>query len=342
MVKKYHVAVVGATGAVGQEMLRMLFERKFPVASIRALASERSKGRTVAFGKQKVKVETLTPLSAKGIDVALFSAGATVSKEYAPIFVKAGAVVIDNSSAWRMEPDIPLVVPEVNPHVVSSQTRLIANPNCSTIQMVVALEPLHQIANLRRVIVSTYQSTSGAGALAMEELKTQTAASLAGKRLPEPKKLPATIAFNCIPQIDVFLENGYTKEEMKMTHETRKIMELPDLPVSATTVRVPVFRSHSEAVWAEFERPLSAQQARDILTKAPGVVVVDDPAKKRYPMAIDVNGHTETYVGRIRQDIAVKNGLVFWVVADNLLKGAASNAVQIAELMHEKGYLEKP
>ena len=337
--KKYRVAVVGATGAVGREMLRMLEERRFPVASVRALASERSAGQTLLFQKKKMTVEKLTPASAKEIDIALFSSGAAVSKEYAPVFVKAGAVVIDNSSAWRMDPDIPLVVPEVNPQALSKTTKLIANPNCSTIQMVVALQPLHRRAGLRRVIVSTYQSTSGAGQAAMEELRAQSSAALAGKRLPPPKKLPAAIAFNCIPQIDVFLDNGYTQEEMKMTHETRKIMSLPGLLVSATTVRVPVFRSHSEAVWAEFERDVTPEEARDLLRKAPGVVVVDDPSQQRYPMALDAEGRTETFVGRIRKDISSRNGLVFWVVADNLLKGAASNAVQIAELMIEKGYI---
>lgn len=337
--KKYCVAVVGATGAVGREMLRMLGERNFPVASLRALASERSAGTMLDFKGKKITVEKLTPEAAQSIEVALFSAGATISKEYAPIFVKAGAVVIDNSSAWRMDPEIPLVVPEVNPQAVSAKTRLIANPNCSTIQMVVVLKPLHDAAHLRRVVVSTYQSTSGAGQSAMEELRTQTHAALAGQKLADPKKLPAHIAFNCIPQIDMFLENGYTKEEMKMTQETRKIMGIPELPLSATTVRVPVFRSHSEAVWAEFDSPLSTEQAQKLLSKAPGVVLVDDPAKKKYPMALDATGSTETFVGRVRQDISTKNGLVLWIVSDNLLKGAASNAVQIAELMAEKGYI---
>jgi aspartate-semialdehyde dehydrogenase len=337
--KKYRVAVVGATGAVGREMIRMLVEREFPMASLHALASERSAGKTLSVAGRKMKVELLTPESGRGIDLALFSAGGGVSKEYAPYFVKDGAVVIDNSSAWRMEPDIPLVVPEVNAHVLSEKTRLIANPNCSTIQMVVVLKPLHDAARLRKVLVSTYQSTSGAGHAAMEELTEQTRAALAGKKLPPPRKLPAAIAFNCIPQIDVFVENGYTKEEMKMTHETRKILGLPDLPVSATTVRVPVFRAHSESVWAEFERPLDPAEARQILTEAPGVVVVDNPAEKRYPMALDATGRTETFVGRIRKDIATPNGLVFWVVADNLLKGAAFNAVQIAEVLVEKGYI---
>jgi aspartate-semialdehyde dehydrogenase len=336
---KFAVAVVGATGAVGREMLRMLVERKFPTASIRALASERSAGTRLSVAGVDFPVERLTSDSAKGVDIALFSAGAAISKEYAPTFVRAGAIVIDNSSAWRMEPGIPLVVPEVNPDSVTKETRLIANPNCSTIQMVVVLEPLHEVAGLKRVIVSTYQSTSGAGNAAMDELTEQTRAVLAGGKVPDPKKLPAPIAFNVIPQIDVFTDNGYTKEEMKMTHETRKIMGLPDLPLSATTVRVPVFRAHSEAVWAEFEKPLSADQARAILSKAPGVVVIDDPLKKEYPMATQAGGRTETFVGRIRKDISSVNGLVLWVVADNLLKGAASNAVQIAELMVERHFL---
>jgi aspartate-semialdehyde dehydrogenase len=337
--KKYRVAVVGATGAVGREMLRMLVERRFPYESIRALASAKSAGTSTTVAGQSFPIQELTTESVKDIDIAIFSAGGAISKEYAPLFVKAGAVVIDNSSAWRMEPGIPLVVPEVNPHVLSAETRLIANPNCSTIQMVVVLKPLHEAACLRRVIVSTYQSTSGAGNAAMEELKSQTAAALAGEKAPAPQKLPAHIAFNCIPQIDVFVENGYTKEEMKMTNETRKIMEIPNLPLSATTVRVPVFRAHSESVWAEFEKALPADQARRILSKAPGVVVVDDPANKRYPMPLDAGGQTDTFVGRIREDLSCSNGLVFWVVADNLLKGAASNAVQIAELMVAKGYV---
>jgi aspartate-semialdehyde dehydrogenase len=331
--------VVGATGAVGREMLRMLVERKFPASSIRALASERSEGQTLSVSGHSFKTEHLTPDVVKGIDIALFSAGAAISKEYAPLFVKAGAVVIDNSSAWRMEPGVALAVPEVNAHVLSSKTRLIANPNCSTIQMVMVLKPLHDAAGLRRVIVSTYQSTSGAGAAAMEELRSQTRALLDGQQVPAPQKLPAMIAFNCIPQIDIFLGNGYTKEEMKMTHETRKIMELADLPLSATAVRVPVFRAHSEAVWAEFDRSLSANQARTLLSQAPGIVVVDDPSQQKYPMPLEAAGRTETFVGRIREDIATKNGLTFWIVADNLLKGAASNAVQIAEWMAEKGYV---
>jgi len=339
MSQKYRVAVVGATGAVGREMLHMLDIRRFPYISVRALASERSAGQQVPFGHGSILVEKLTPESVKNIDIAIFSAGATVSKEYAPLFVKAGAVVIDNSSAWRMDPSVVLVVPEVNAHVLSKKTRLIANPNCSTIQMVVALQPLHQEARLKKVIVSTYQSTSGAGQAAMDELRSQSQAVLAGQKPPAPQKLPASIAFNCVPQIDVFLDNDFTKEEMKMTFETRKIMGIADLPLSATAVRVPVFRSHSEAIWAEFEKPLSAARAREILRKAPGIVVVDDPANKKYPLATEVEGHTETFVGRIREDIATPNGLILWVVSDNLLKGSASNAVQIAETMIANGIL---
>jgi len=339
MNKKYRVAIVGATGAVGREMLRMLQVRRFPYISIKALASERSSGKPLSADNPSIIVEKLTPESVKDVDIALFSAGATVSKEYAPLFVKAGAVVIDNSSAWRMDPDIALVVPEVNAHVLTSKTRLIANPNCSTIQMVVALQPLHAFAKLTKVIVSTYQSTSGAGQAAMDELRSQTTDVLAGKKPAPPRKMPATIAFNCVPQIDVFEENGFTKEEMKMVYETRKIMGIADLPLSATAVRVPVFRSHSESVWAQFEKPLSAVQARELLQKAPGVIVVDDPANKKYPQPIDAEGKTETFVGRIREDLATPNGLVMWVVSDNLLKGAASNAVQIAETMIEKGLI---
>jgi len=337
--KKYRIAVVGATEDVGREMLRMLVQRRFPYISIKALASERSAGQTMTVAGESFAVERLTPETAKNVDLALFSAGAAISKEYAPIFVQAGAVVIDNSSAWRMDPDIALVVPEVNADVLNSKTRLIANPNCSTIQMVVALQPLHAAAKLKKVIVSTYQSTSGGGQAAMEDLRLQTQAAIAGHAIPASKKLPATIAFNCIPQIDVFLDNGYTKEEMKMTYETRKIMRLPDLPLSATAVRVPVYRSHSEAVWAEFEQPLTPEEARRLLSQAPGVVVVDDPQKKKYPMALDAEGKTETFVGRIRADIATPNGLTLWVVSDNLLKGAASNAVQIAETMIAKNLI---
>ncbi len=336
---RYRVAVVGASGAVGREMLRMLVERRFPASSIRAFTSARSAGQTLDVAGETFQTEELVPKAIHDIDIALFSAGASVSKEYAPLFVQAGAVVIDNSSAWRMDPDVPLVVPEVNAHALSAKTKLIANPNCSTIQMVVALEPLHQAAGLKRVVVSTYQSTSGAGQAAMDELREQTQAVLTGQKPPLPKKIPAPIAFNVVPQIDVFVDNGYTKEEMKMTYETRKIMGIIDLPLSATAVRVPVFRSHSESVWAEFEKPLTPARAQQILSKAPGIILLDDPSSKKYPTPLEATGHTETYVGRIRQDISTKNGLVIWIVSDNLLKGAASNAVQIAEVLVEKGIL---
>lgn len=330
--KTYHVAVIGATGAVGQEMVKLLESRRFPVESLRLFASERSRGRRLPFKGREVVVEPLTSQEIPSVDLALFSAGAAISQEYAPRFVEAGAVVVDNSSAWRMKPDIPLVVPEVNPHTLSKKTRLIANPNCSTIQMVMVLKPLHAAAHLERVVVSTYQATSGAGGKAMAELMAQTKAQLAGQPLPPPRQLPARIAFNVIPQIDAFQENGYTKEEMKMIHETKKILGDDALRISATTVRVPVFRGHSEAVWIETRQKLTATEARQILQKALGVVVLDDPQAGQYPMPIDAEGRGETFVGRIREDLSCDRGLVLWIVSDNLLKGAALNAIQIAEL----------
>jgi len=339
MSKSYLVAVVGATGAVGQEMIKMLEKRKFPVKSLRLLASERSAGKIIKFHSQDVVVEKLEKPSIPSVDIALFSAGATISKEYGPLFAEKGAYVIDNSSAFRMEKDIPLVVPEVNPHTLSKEKRLIANPNCSTIQMVVVLKPLHDYARIKRIIVATYQSVSGAGGRAIEELESQVRAWANKSTRPEPKKFPYQIAFNLIPQIDIFLDNGYTKEEMKMVNETKKIMELPDIMVSATCVRVPVFRSHSESVWIETEKELRPEKARQILKEAPGVLVYDDIAEKKYPMPIIAEHQMITYVGRIRQDIslAAGHGLALWIVSDNLLKGAALNAVQIAEeLLHRK------
>jgi aspartate-semialdehyde dehydrogenase len=331
--KKYNVAVVGATGAVGQEMIKMLEQRNFPVNSLRLLASERSAGRKLKTAKGEIAVEVLSPETAKGHDLALFSAGGAISKEYAPIFARENCFVIDNSSAWRMEPDIPLVVPEVNAHALSASKKIIANPNCSTIQMVVALKPLHDAAKIKRVIVSTYQATSGAGGQAMEELRAQAMAWAKGEPMPAPKKFPYQILFNLIPQIDVFLENGYTKEEIKMVNETKKIMGDEAIQLSATCVRVPVFRAHSESVWIETEKKLTAKDARKLLMKAPGVEVIDDPENKKYPMPLDAAEKQVTYVGRIREDISVKNGLVLWIVSDNLLKGAALNAVQIAEAL---------
>lgn len=331
---KYNVAIVGATGAVGEQMREVLDERQFPVGELRLLASERSVGQFLPFQSRQVPVEVLKADSFKGIDIGLFSAGGSVSAEFAPLAVAAGVVVVDNTSVFRMEPDIPLVVPEVNAKEIANyQTRgIIANPNCSTIQMVVALKPIHDAARIKRVVVSTYQSVSGAGRKAMEELSQQVAALFNGKEI-EKSKFPHQIAFNCIPHIDVFMEGGYTKEEWKMIEETRKILGEPNLPVTATTVRVPVFCSHSESVNVETYVKLSANEARRILREAPGVIVADEPENDLYPMAIDAAGKDATYVGRIREDKSIANGLNLWVVSDNLRKGAALNAVQIAEIL---------
>ena len=328
----YTVAVVGATGAVGSEMIAMLEERAFPLATLIPLASSRSAGGTVTFKGEDVLIQVLTKESFAGVDIALFSAGAEISREFAPIAAKAGAVVIDNSAAWRMEPDVPLVVPEVNEHDLANHKGIIANPNCSTIQMVVALKPLHDRARIRRIVVTTFQSVSGTGKDAMDELMIETQDLLSFKEAT-PKVYPYQIAFNCLPQIDEFLPSGYTKEEMKMLHETRKIMGDRTIQVTATTVRVPVYVGHSEAVNIETEHKLSANEARAILSEAPGVLVFDDPAHKLYPMPLDVAGKDEVYVGRIREDESIANGLNLWIVADNLRKGAALNAVQIAECL---------
>jgi len=331
---RYHVAVVGATGAVGEQMREVLEEREFPVGELRLLASERSAGQLLSFRQRQIRVEVLTEDSFKDIDIGLFSAGGSVSAKFAPIAVQAGAVVIDNTSYFRMEPDVPLVVPEVNAKEIARyQSRgIIANPNCSTIQMVVALKPIHDVARIKRIVVSTYQSVSGAGRRAMEELSQQVAALFNGKEI-EKIKFPHQIAFNCIPHIDAFEPNGYTKEEMKMINETRKILGEPSLPVTATTVRVPVFCSHSESINVETEKKLTAKQARALLRESPGIIVADEPESAVYPMAIDAVGTDATYVGRIRDDESVPNGLNLWVVADNLRKGAALNAVQIAEIL---------
>ena len=333
MLKKksgYVVAVVGATGAVGTEMIQVLEERKFPVTRLVPLASARSAGGTVTFEGNEVSIEVLTKDSFAGVDIALFSAGADLSREFAPIAVKAGAVVIDNSAAWRMTPEVPLVVPEVNAHDIQRHKGIIANPNCSTIQMVVALKPLHDEARIKRIVVTTFQSVSGTGKDAMDELMTECQDLLSFKSA-SPKVYPYQIAFNCLPQIDDFLPSGYTKEEMKMVHETRKIMGDQSIHVTATTVRVPVYVGHSEAINIETERKLSANDARAILSTAPGVLLYDDPAHKIYPMPLEVAGKDEVYVGRVREDESIANGLNLWVVADNLRKGAALNAVQIAE-----------
>lgn len=330
--KLYRVAVVGATGAVGQEMLRVLSERDFPLEEIRLLASERSAGSQLTFRGRKVPVRLLGEESFEGIEIALFSAGGGVSREFVPAAVRAGAVAVDNTSAFRMDPDVPLVVPEVNPDAIGQQKGIIANPNCSTIQMVVALKPLHDRAGIRRIVVSTYQATSGAGKKAMDELFQQTR-DLLNSQEAAVKVFPHRIAFNCIPHIDAFLENGYTKEEMKMVNETRKILGDDSIAVTATTVRVPVFYGHAEAVTIETEKKLGADEAREILSAAPGVRVVDDPSRNLYPMQMDAAGRDDTLVGRIREDISHPRGLNLWIVADNIRKGAATNAVQIAEVL---------
>jgi len=334
--KEYIVAVVGATGAVGRMMIKVLEERSFPVKELRLFASPRSKGKFLEFKGEKIPVEVLEETeSFKGIDIALFSAGAQRSLDYAPRFAEDGAVVIDNSSAWRMDPEVPLVVPEVNPHAVKDYKNkgIIANPNCSTIQMVVALKPLHDYGKIKRVVVSTYQAVSGAGQKAITELENQVRAWCKGEPLPEPKYIPQQIAFNCVPHIDVFFPNGYTKEEIKMIEETKKIMEDQNIKVTATTVRVPVFFGHAEAVNVETEKKITPEKARELFQNAPGIIVVDDPEKKLYPLQIHCAGKDEVFVGRIREDFSVDCGLNFWVVADNLRKGAATNAVQIAEVL---------
>ncbi len=335
--KTYNVGVVGATGAVGLEMIRMLETRKFPIKNLRLLASARSSGKTLQFQGRPVSVETLDNQSISGLDIAIFSAGATISKEFAPLFAKNGTFVIDNSSAWRMDAAIPLVVPEVNPHALSKDKKIIANPNCSTIQMVVALKPLHDAAKIQSIRVATYQSVSGAGYKGIQDLESQTKAWAAGKEIPPPQKISHQIAFNLVPQIDVFAEDDYTKEELKMVNETRKIMEHPSVRLSATCVRVPVFRSHSEAVWIETEKHLSVEKVKALLKDAPGITLMDDPKNSSYPMPLNAEGQSTTYVGRIRKDLASENGIVLWIVSDNLLKGAALNAVQIAEVLIEKG-----
>ncbi|MEN2995090.1 MAG: aspartate-semialdehyde dehydrogenase [Thermodesulfovibrio sp.] len=328
--EKYVVAVVGATGAVGNEMISILEERDFPVESLRLFASERSEGVLLKFKGQDIPVETLKEDSFYGIDIALFSAGAERSKIWAPIAVRSGCVVIDNSSQWRMDPDVPLVVPEVNLQDLKWHKGIIANPNCSTIQMVVALKPIHDVAKIKRVVVTTFQSVSGTGKKAMDELLQQTVSLLNFKDI-EIKVYPHQIAFNVLPHIDKFLENGYTKEEMKMVWETQKIMGDPSIKVTATTVRVPVFRGHSESVNIETEKKITAEQVREILSKAPGVVVIDNPEKNEYPLPIYASGKDEVFVGRIREDESIDNGINMWIVSDNLRKGAALNAVQIAE-----------
>ena len=335
--KQYNVAVVGATGAVGNEMIKVLEERKFPVKNLTLLASSRSLGKTLSFHGEDIDVKELKEDSFKDIDIALFSPGGAISLKFAPIAAASGCVVIDNTSAFRMDPDVPLVVPEVNEHAIAQHTKkgIIANPNCSTIQMVVALKPLYDVAKIKRVVVSTYQAVSGTGQKAIKELEQQVLA-IYGMKPIDKKVYPHQIAFNVLPHIDSFLESGYTKEEMKMVNETKKIMEDDSIQVTATTVRVPVFFGHSESVNIEFASEMTPDMARKLLKKAPGVKLVDNPSKNIYPLALEAAGKDDTFVGRIRVDDTVKYGLNMWVVADNIRKGAALNAVQIAESLVKK------
>ena len=331
---KYIVAVVGATGAVGNEMIKTLTQRQFPVENLRLFASERSEGKIMEFGDNEIPVETLNEKSFEGIDIALFSAGAERSRIWAPVAARSGCVVVDNSSQWRMDPEVPLVVPEVNPHDLKWHKGIIANPNCSTIQMVVVLKPIHDAATIKRVVVTTFQSVSGTGQKAIDELLQQTTDLLSFKEV-KCNVYPYQIAFNVLPHIDKFLDNGYTKEEMKMVNETRKILGDNSIKLTATTVRVPVFRCHSESLNIETEKKLVPNEVRAILSTAPGVIVYDAPEKNIYPIPIDVVGSDDTYVGRIREDESTENCVNMWIVADNLRKGAALNAVQIAEKLIE-------
>lgn len=332
--RTFNVAVVGATGAVGNEMIRILEERNFSVGQLKLLASERSLGKSLEYKGKSIPVDVLNENSFGGMQIGLFSAGGSISEKFAPIAAKAGCIVVDNTSAFRMVPDIPLVVPEVNPETIGQYKNkgIIANPNCSTIQMVVALKPIHDAVRIKRIVVSTYQAVSGTGKKAIEELSLQTQAILNGQD-PAVKVYPHQIAFNCLPQIDVFLDNGYTKEEMKMVNETKKIMNEPSMAVTATTVRVPVFYCHSESVNIETERKITPAEVKQLLAKSPGIKVLDDPSQRLYPLAIHAAGKDDTYVGRIREDESITNGINLWIVSDNLRKGAALNAVQIAEIL---------
>jgi aspartate-semialdehyde dehydrogenase len=330
-----HVAVVGASGAVGERMIRLLEERRFPLASIKFLASARSAGKTIDFRDEKHRIQELTTGAFDGVEIVLSSTPASISRQWSPIAASSSAVVVDNSSAFRMDPQVPLVVPEVNAHDIAKHRGIIANPNCSTIQMVVALKPLHDAARILRVVVSTYQSVSGAGQTGIQELAAQTDAHVRKAHPPLPSKFAHPILGNCIPQIDDFLPSGYTKEEMKMVNETRKIMGDATIDVSPTCVRVPVPMSHSESILVETERPISAEEARAIWSRAPGVTVIDDPMALAYPLAAAAAGKDDVFVGRIRSDLHRPNTLLFWCVSDNLRKGAATNAVQIAEKLLE-------
>lgn len=330
--KKYNVAIAGATGAVGGAMLDVLERRDFPLNKLRLLASPRSVGKEITFKGEKIAVQLLSKDAFEGIDIALFSAGGDRSLEFAPAAAKAGAVVIDNSAAFRMDPDIPLVIPEVNPHAIAGYKKhgIIANPNCSTIQMLVALKPILDKVGIKRIVVSTYQAVSGTGAPAIEELDQQVK-DYANSTTLKNDVYPHQIAFNCLPHIDVFQDNGYTKEEMKMVNETRKIFEDDTIGVTATTVRVPVYYGHSEAINVETKQKISAEEVKALLSHAPGVTVTDDPSKNIYPLATDCAGKFDTFVGRIRDDESIENGINMWVVSDNILKGAALNTIQIAE-----------
>ncbi|MDD5944519.1 MAG: aspartate-semialdehyde dehydrogenase [Clostridia bacterium] len=327
--KKVNLAVVGATGMVGRTFLKVLKERNFPIDNLYLMASKRSAGKTMEYDGKEYVVEELTEHSFdKPIDIALFSAGGSTSAKFAPIAAEHGVIVVDNSAQWRQDPKVPLVVPECNPEDISWNSGIIANPNCSTIQAVAVLKPLDDKYKIKRVVYSTYQAVSGAGVAGWNDLEN-------GLKGEAPKKFPHPIAGNCLPHIDIFMDNGYTKEEMKMIWETRKILHHPELKVTATTVRVPVFNSHSESVNVEFENPVDIDEVKKILSEAPGVVVVDDPANDKYPLAIDATGTDQVYVGRIRRDESVENGINLWVVADNIRKGAATNAVQIALMLAE-------
>lgn len=330
--KSYHIAVVGATGAVGAELLNVLERRGFPVERLLPLASSRSAGKTVSFRDKKIPAEELSDISFEGIDLAFFSAGGEISRRYAPVARAAGATVIDNSSVFRMEPDVPLVIPEINGGDVRSHSGLIANPNCTTAVTLMALYPLHRVFGVRRIFAASYQAVSGSGARAISELRSQVEAA-AKKQDPVAQVYPHPIAFNILPHVDSFLPSGYTKEEMKMQNEGQRIMHLPRFRASVTCVRVPVYRAHSVAVSAEFERPVSVAEAHEALAKAPGLELVDEPQKNNYPMPLFTAGKDNCEVGRVRLDCALENGLSFWVSGDQLLKGAALNAVQIAELL---------
>ena len=338
LIRKYHTAIVGATGLVGQEFIKVLEQREFPMASVHLLASDRSAGKTMFVNHQELVVQEVSPHSFDPVDIALFSAGSEISKHFGPIAAKRGAVVVDNSAAFRMNPSVPLVVPEVNPEDLEHHQGIIANPNCSTIQMVVALYPLHKVNPIKRIVVDTYQAVSGTGSAAVDELNNQTKLVLEGKSVV-PHVYPHQIAFNLLPEIDVFLDDGYTKEEWKMIHETRKILHDESIAVSATCVRVPVVAGHSEAIHVEFSKPMSPEEARDILANAPGVKVLDDPSVSLYPHPWSAAGTDEVFVGRIRRDASHPNGLAMWVVADNVRKGAALNAIQIAEVLISNGWV---